>query len=90
MTGAGAGMRNGRSDMRGVRHTVRIRRPAAALFAGRVAGDIARPHNHRKTKLVCPRVVPERFDVANSDFDFRAGRDVCHRLRKDVRPLLVE
>ncbi len=90
MAGANPRRRQFGRDARGVRHAVRIRRPAAALLPGGGAGHVARPHHHGEVELVAAVFVRQRLDIADGHFDLGAGRDVGHRLGKDVGPLLVE
>src|SRR5215831_15296414 len=82
--------RYGWSDPGCVWNFVGIGRPSARLLPDGLAWNVARSDDHRKYKLVGAVFVFECLQVADGDGDLLAGHNVGHRLRKDVRALLVE
>src|SRR5207302_1069034 len=90
VTGARAFGGDPRGDVRCVRNAIGVGRPAAALMAGRLSGNIARADHQRKYEFVGAFFIAQGFDVADGDGDLFAGQDVGDRLREDVGTLLIE
>src|SRR5512144_2750253 len=90
MSGAYAGRRHLRCDLRSVRHAIGIRRPAAALLADCVARDVARTDDHRESECVSAGFVGDSLDIADMNAHLLSGSYVRDRLREDVRTLLIE
>ena len=91
VSGARAGRRDRRRDLRSIGNFVRIRSRASALMSnGCGSRNVARSNHHRKNKLITAIFVFEPHNVTEGHVHSLARRNVSDRLRKNVGPLLVK
>ncbi len=79
-----------RADAGGIRHLVRVRHGAPIRRSRRSAGNVARTDHQGESKFVRAGFILQQLDHGKRDPDLAVGRNIRHRLGKDIGALLVQ